>query len=130
MLIVPAERKEEDSGGGDFVIGAISGAIVGVGCMINDLISGLACVSLTSRAYSIVAVLSFDLSIASCHISKNSDSTKETNLAEERERKRRRLAGDRESFVLIAMFACLIAGYLCRDINGLLSYLVDEPNLA
>ena len=98
MLIVPAERKEEDSGGRDFVIGAISGAIVGY--MINGPIPGPACVSLASRACSIVAALSFDLSIASCHIGENSDSTEETDLAEARERERRRLAegGDVESF--------------------------------
>ena len=89
MLIVLAERKEEDSRGGDFVIGAISGAIIGY--IINGLIPGLACVFLASRVYSIVAALSFDLSIASYHISENSDSTEETDLVKIRERERRRL---------------------------------------
>ena len=130
MLIVSAERKEEDSGGGDFVIGVISGVIIGVGYMINGLIPGLACVFLASRACSIVAALSFNLSIVSCYIGENSDSTEETDLAEERKRERRRLAGDGESFVPIAMFACLIAGHLCRDIGGLSSHSVDEPDPA
>ena len=98
MLIVLAERKEEDSGGRDFVIGVISGVIIGY--MINGLISGLAYVFLISRAYSIIAALSFDLSIANCYISKNFDSTEETDLAEARKRERRRLAkgGNIESF--------------------------------
>ena len=132
-----AEKEEEDSiGGGDFVIvGVISGAIVGAlvlmrsgDCIINSLIPRLVCVSLASRACSIIAILSFDLSIASCHINENSDSVEKTDLAGKRER--RRLAEDEESFFFIAMFTCLITGYLYRDINGLLSYLIDESNPA
>ena len=98
VLIVLAEKKEEDFRGRDFVIGAISGVIIGY--IINGLIPGLACVFLVSRACSIVAVLFFNLSITSCYISENSDSTEETDLVEIRERERRRLAkgGNIESF--------------------------------
>ena len=130
ILIVSAKRKEEDSRGKDFVIGVISGVIVGIGYIINGLISGQICVFLASRAYSIVATLSFNLSIVSYYINKNSDFTEETDLVEKRKRKRRRLAKDRKSFVSIAIFACLITGYLYRNINGLLSYLVDESGSA
>ena len=134
-----AEKEEEDSiGGGDFVIvGAISGAIVGAlalmrsgDCMINGPIPGPACAFLASRACSIVAALSFDLSIASCHIGENSDSAEEiADLAEEEERERRRLAGGGKAFMSTAIVA-YSAGQSCRDVGGLSSQSVDEPDPA
>ena len=105
LMIESAEREEDFVGGGDFVvISVISGAIIGVGYIINGLISRLVCVFLTSRAYLIVAILFFDLSIVSCYISENSDSIEKiADLAKKEERKRRRLAGGKEAFILIIM---------------------------
>ena len=106
------EKKEKDFiRGKDFVIiSVISDVIIGIltlirskDYIINSLISGLVYVFLTSRAYSIIAALSFDLSIASCHINENSNFTEETNLVEKRERERRRLAEGGEAFILTIM---------------------------
>ena len=90
------------------IVSAISGVIIGVLALIrnkdyiiNNLISRLIYVFLANRAYSIVAILFFNLSIANYYINKNFDFTEKIDLIEKRERKRRRLTKNKEAFILI-----------------------------